>query len=522
MYFIYLICEGYKLIKQNKRQRKKLILQLLFLAVGNAMFFLTLWLLQKYDKVYLDQVLYQVKASTEGVYRSIAGSAYVYVCFFGGLGMLCDIFLYHILSGRLTKFLGKYKQYINYCKGRICDFFKKRGLMLSVFVMIFGLAFFTINLDVWGYAEITSTESDFIEDNYADPEKVALSFPEEKRNLIYIFLESMETTFAQPEAGGKITEDFIPELSQLAKENVNFSNNEGLGGSLSLSGTTWTAAAMVSQTSGIPVKVKISADAYGKDGEYLPGAVSLGEILRKQGYNQTLLIGSDADFHGRQPYFSLHGGYNILDTDSLKETGRLDPDYREWWGFEDEKLFDFAKEELLRLSKEDAPFNLTMLTADTHFPDGYKCRLCDDKHEEQYANVLSCSSKQVYEFISWIKEQDFYENTTIIICGDHLTMDAQFLDEIDEEYVRTTYNCIINPAAEAKNTRNRSFASIDMFPTTLAAIGVKIDGERLGLGTNLFSGEKTLCEQYGFETLDLELRKNSEFYNEKFLAMDVE
>ena len=56
-------------------------------------------------------------------------------------------------------------------------------------------------------------------------------------------------------------------------------------------------------------------------------------------------MGSDADFHGRAAYFLRHGHYTILDTVSLKEAGRLDEDYNEWWGFEDEKLFAYAKEE---------------------------------------------------------------------------------------------------------------------------------------------------------------------------------
>ncbi len=511
---------GYKLTTNENKLCKSRIITLLLLSVGNVMFFLTLWLLRKYDKVYLDQVLYQMKASTEGVYRSIAGSAVINVGLFSLVAGLAEIFVYYLLSGKLTKRFGKYKKYIAYCESPICRFFGRRALVLSLFVMTFGLAFFTVHLDVVGYAELHYEESDFIEEHYADPESIRMTFPEKKRNLVYVFLESMETTFAEPEAGGKITEDFVPELSALAKENINFSNDEALGGALSFSGTTWTAAAMVSQTSGMPVKVMITADAYGKDGEYLPGAVSLGDILKKEGYNQTLLVGSDAEFHGREPYFNLHGNYSILDTDSLKKQGRLDPDYREWWGFEDEKLFAFAKEELSRLSQEDEPFNLTLLTADTHFPDGYECRLCKEKSDEQYANVLSCSSRQVYEFVEWVKKQPFYENTTIIISGDHLTMDAQFLEGIDEAYVRTVYNCIINSPVTAENEKNRAFGAFDMFPTTLAALGVQIDGERLGLGTNLFSDKKTLCEEYGFEELDLELQKKSEYYNKKFLAMD--
>ena len=71
-------------------------------------------------------------------------------------------------------------------------------------------------------------------------------------------------------------------------------------------------------------------------------------------------------------------------------------------------------------------------------------------------------------------------------------------------------------------TQNRQFGSIDMFPTTLAAMGVTIEGDRLGLGTNLFSGEKTLSEQYGHTQLDAELQKGSDFYFEKFFELPPE
>lgn len=69
-----------------------------------------------------------------------------------------------------------------------------------------------------------------------------------------------------------------------------------------------------------------------------------------------------------------------------------------------------------------------MLTVDTHFTDGYLCDLCDDEYDDQYSNVMACSSKQVAEFVEWVQEQDFYENTTIVISGDHLTMDSDYLD----------------------------------------------------------------------------------------------
>jgi phosphoglycerol transferase len=106
-----------------------------------------------------------------------------------------------------------------------------------------------------------------------------------------------------------------------------------------------------------------------------------------------------------------------------------------------------------------------------------------------------------------------------VLSGDHLTMDPDFMKELDEEYVRTVYNCIINAPVKPVKEKNRQFATFDMMPTTLAALGVQIEGDRLALGTNLFSDKLTLTEEYGFEMLDKELQKKSEFYNEEFLGM---
>ena len=48
-----------------------------------------------------------------------------------------------------------------------------------------------------------------------------------------------------------------------------------------------------------------------------------------------------------------------------------------------------------------------------------------------------------------------------------------------------------------------------MFPTTLSAIGADIEGDRLGLGTDLFSSTPTLCEELGEDLYKEELEKSS-------------
>lgn len=120
-------------------------------------------------------------------------------------------------------------------------------------------------------------------------------------------------------------------------------------------------------------------------------------------------------------------------------------------------------------------------------------------------------------FIMWMQNQPFYENTTIILTGDHLSMDTDFFVDLSSEYERTIFNLFMNTPTEPVTSKNRGFSSLDLFPTTLSALGVEITGDRLGLGTNLFSTRDTIIEELGFEKVSEELRKNSSFYNSKIM-----
>ena len=126
---------------------------------------------------------------------------------------------------------------------------------------------------------------------------------------------------------------------------------------------------------------------------------------------------------------------------------------------------------------------------------GYTCELCGNEFENRYSNVYACSDRQVTEFIDWIKQQDFYENTTIILMGDHPTMDATYCRNIDNDYVRRVYTCVMNAPVSPVRTAYRSYSTLDMFPTTLSALGVTIPGGRLGLGTSLYTNQRTLTEE---------------------------
>lgn len=365
------------------------------------------------------------------------------------------------------------------------------------------------------------SKTNIYEANYISPEDVTLTFPKHKRNLIYIFLESMESGYALSSLGGASKENILPNLSYLAKGNNSFASDiNHINGAYVTQGATFTTGAMVAHTSGVPINLASTSDSKSSkkpDYRFISKLVTLGDILSKEGYNQELMIGSDAAFGARDSFFRAHGNYRLFDYKYAKEAGLIPSNYYEWWGFEDSKLFDFAKSELNRLSKEDKPFNLSLLTVDTHFLHGYKCHKCGDDFKEQYSNVIACSDKQVSDFINWIKEQDFYDNTTIVIAGDHTTMDSGFIRRhLDKSAPRKSFVCYLNAPENLKRI-SHEYTTLDLFPTTLASLGVTIPGDRLGLGVNLFSDKKTLLERLGIKKLNQELIKTSEYYKNNFV-----
>ena len=398
------------------------------------------------------------------------------------------------------------------------------SIVYSAMILIGSIIYSYYRVGMNDYIQTVVQYSDFIQEEYVDPKEVNIEFPDKKRNLIVIYLESLETTMFSTEVSGGWDYTVMPELEAIAKENINFSNTDELGGARRVSGSTWTIGALVGTTSGLPLKVPVEAEDYTSE-TFLRGATALGDILKDEGYNLKFMFGSDADFGGRRQYFTKHGEYEMFDLFTAIDENLMTEEEKVFWGFEDEKLFEWAKVELKELAEKDEPFNFNLLTVNTHFPDGWTEENTEEQYETQYENVHAYSSKQVAEFLEWLKKQDFYENTTVVLTGDHNSMqEADYYEGkiADENFERVTYNAFINTPVQPVKEKNRSFSNYDIFPTLLGSIGVKIEGNRLGLGADLFSNERTIFEKYGIEYVNGELKKNSNFYNYYILGNEPE
>lgn len=385
-------------------------------------------------------------------------------------------------------------------------------------------------LGYFRYMELQNSDSNFYEANYVNPYDVNITFPVKKKNLVYIFMESMERSYSDPEHGGFYEGNLIPELTKLSLEKgEDFGDGKQLSGAVTTVSSTWTAAALVTQTTGSPlvyVDPHEGGNGYWDDSEtpFLKNLKSLGNILQDNGYNNSFICGSLGTYAGRQNFFEQHGDYAFYDIETAREDG-ITPtkDYNVFWGMEDKYLFDYAKKIITQEAAKNEPFNVSMLTVDTHFPHGYLCEECPDPNSdpkfngEQIKAVISCSDKQVSDFVDWIYQQPFGKDTVTVLVGDHANMSADLTAQM-QGYGRQVYFTIIN--GPEYHGRVKKYSTLDMFPTTVAALGATIQGNRLGLGTNLYSNEFTLYESLGLSSLNEQIPAASDYYIHEILGME--
>lgn len=502
-----------KVVKE--KTRKTLIMKFVFtflFAIGTIFIVTSKWIIDYFGDITPEQFLFNLKTPLKGTMKDTYIEAFSNPVF----ALVVSIILFLLLMNFTHDIYISIRNH----KKRIFSQRTLKGvsLLLSIVILVGGVNYGSKKLQINKIVATAYSNSPYFEENYKDPRNVKMSFPEKKRNLVHIYLESIENTYLSKDLGGYMVQNIMPELTKLSEEGIHFSHTDKpFGGPHQTYASEWSVAGFVNNSAGMPLIIPIRGNSYGTSGKFLPGAITIGDILEAQGYNQTFMLGSDATFGGLDVYFSTHGNHNIFDYKAAIDKGLIPEDYYVWWGFEDDKLYEYAKTEITRLYNEGKPFNFTMETADTHFPDGYLSPGVENNFASQYANVIAYSTKEAVNFIRWIQEQPFAENTTIVVTGDHTSMDKNFFAGFDPGYERTVFNLILNSAVTTDNVLNRDFAPFDMFPTILESMGVKIEGGRLGLGTSLFSNEQTLIERDGLDAVNEGFHGNSHFFNEEII-----
>ena len=336
---------------------KRRILTILFFI---ALFLLLLasfslnWTGDNFGGVGYDEIMFHLNMPLKGTGQSFIGS-YIKKALFPAAGIVIEL----LIGVALVKaFLGES------AKEKLSKI-RKYNMVAGVLVIVIWTGAVSFRAQRWfgffDYMKSIVQRSEFIEQEYVSPKNVAITFPEQKRNLIYIFVESGETSTQDAANGGLLNTNYIPELTEIAKNNISFSQSDLLEGAAVAPLCGWTIAGMVAETAGVPMKLYSvhtpkTNNSMNQYASFMPGLTSLGQILEEQGYKNYFMAGSDFDFGGRYNYCTQHGNYEILDYNVAKQTGVIPENYQVWWGFEDQKLFAWAKEELMEISQNEEPF----------------------------------------------------------------------------------------------------------------------------------------------------------------------
>lgn len=319
-------------------------------------------------------------------------------------------------------------------------------------------------------------------------DEVLLSVNETPKNLVLLYLESVERTYFDQDR----FPDLVPNLKALEAQSLSFTDMT------QTMGAGFTIGGMVASQCGMPLILSGGANSM-RVNQFLSGADCLGDILSDAGYQTAYLGGASIEFAGKGAFYKTHGYDSVEGLDELKPDLQ-DPDYLAEWGLQDDTLFDLARRKIEGLAQQEAPFALTMLTLDTHHPNGHaetnkQCR--DTPYldgSNPMLNSVKCVDQLAGEFINDILNGPEGENTLIVVMSDHLAMGNTATKDL-EAGARRNLLFIVDPSAEGEMQIDRPSTTLDVAPTVLSKLG--FDVPRLGFGVDLLSAEPTLPEEMG-------------------------
>ncbi|MCU0854740.1 MAG: sulfatase-like hydrolase/transferase [Rhodobacteraceae bacterium] len=296
------------------------------------------------------------------------------------------------------------------------------------------------------------------------------------RNLVLIYLESVEETFFDEE----LFPGLMPNLARLRDEGVSF------GDMRQYPGTGWTIAAMVASQCGVP----LLSEMWGNDilttvGNPFARVDCLGEHLQEAGFATAFVGGATLDFAGKGNFLRDNGFDVQLGLDELPNTGA------HMWGLYDVDTFAHATELFDGLAGGEAPFLLSVLTLDTHFPDGMPSPGCRPYAPDALLmlDAVHCADQLVAAFVAHVRASPVGEDTVIAIMSDHLFMEGEVEDMLDKG-VRRPFFFLLDPDRGAQRVAG-PFTHFDVAPTLLEAVG--LPGARFAFGQSLLSHDQGLA-----------------------------
>lgn len=403
-------------------------------------------------------------------------------------------------------------------------------VVLSAIICTSSIYIVESKFEILAYLEQRKILSNLYENHYATFDLTSLSDFTPKQNLIIILSESLESTFSaaniplrNANGGGDLQDsqnlayspfgELIPNLTNLALKNINFSTTDALGGIIQNSNSVNTITGTLAHLCAIPLNMPFYRNNFIHE-HFLDSATCVSDILNALGYKQAYFSGLDSAFAGNKFLFQSHS-VEVMDLPYFQAQNLipnpLPEDKQGFWDLKDSELFKLAKNHLESLSNSQ-PFALYISTIDTHSGS----RFVDKEHCGEigagYKGTILCGDKIISDFVEWVQNSRFGANTTIIILGDHLSHQQFFFPQNTKRFI---YNAFINPRFTQKPTpkltKNRKLSHFDIAPLILDSLGIHT--KSFGLGRNPLQGKTLLESDFDLETLNALIWQRNKIYD---------
>ncbi len=434
--------------------------------------------------------------------------------------------LHHInIKNNIRKTWRKIKNIIFHVKH---SFFAKNALYCLFLIGVITFSLTQAN-KLLPFAQWAARKSShWIEKNYYQLDTSRATFnKDQKRNLIMIVLESMEDGFKDPNIYGV---NLIPELISLQSQGICFYGYKKTPGS------SCTIDGLSAHTTGMPLANLGSSWLWkAKYNNLLVNTTSIFNLLDSLGYKTAWFSGASGKFTAKHNFFHTHGMQECYDREYWKNSGFPLNGQNigiPGLGYNDEFLFSRLQEWLTNNNNTNTKFAILFETADTHGPRGFVSSTYNNSKFDDNRDSIRAASIMTSNFIKWAEQQPWYNDTTIVIVGDHPWQDWN--TKFTQKYTRRSnnreiFNLILNSAIGTSGECfdiPGGFSAMDLAPTYLNAMGInftsynkkfeKSSSTRIGLGQSLFSDQPTLIAKIGHEKFIEKINRKSKFYRELF------
>lgn len=329
--------------------------------------------------------------------------------------------------------------------------------------------------------------SNYVKSNQINPNSELFGVAKDQ-NIIVISLESLQEFAINLEVNG---EEVTPFLNQFIQECYYFDNFY-----------QQTSQGKTSDAEFITENSLYAADRgsafYAKSQNQYE---SLASIFKGQGYYTAVFHANEKEFWNRETMYEALGFDHFFDESAFL----VNEENSFGWGLTDEAFFEQTLDYLKGLPQ---PFYARLLTLTNHYPfeipEQYQYISPGETNNEivnHYITTVRYLDEALKSFITNLKESGLYDNTIIVMYGDHYGLSESYYEDLaillQEEEITLNRHLDLQrvpfiihlPNQEEGEVVSTVSGQIDMKPTLLNLVGLPVNAY-INFGQDLFAADR--------------------------------